>query len=264
MKLLIADALLNSCCAVLLGPFCKKVRDYARKNMEDWMQENEISISSPSSLSHYYTNPKEIFVTHDMVPDIFNLDNAVMARLSKEIPVICEGSQTMEKWIRVLERQNNPISISTMDSSWKETVASAMKTEATLILSIYFQKPDLFLLNFLKRSQWCRFNYGKLKVEHNGEFIEVHKNFRLYLILNRPMHLVDKAWFEYSTPISSYLDPGQVGDILLDISLIDYASTLRGIIADILTKQTYENFTTLIILTESRENRNWKIDAWNL
>jgi hypothetical protein len=137
-------------------------------------------------------------------------------------------SQIISQWILVLEAQNNPIKVSTYDTNWRNVLATAMKLDTPVILSIFLAKPDDFLENLLKTSQWCRFTRKKFMFEWNGESIEVHKEFRIYFVLNRPLHLVPKEWLAYSTPISCYLDQDHVTEILLDHSLADYASTLRG------------------------------------
>jgi hypothetical protein len=129
----------------------------------------------------------------------------------------------------VLEAQNNPIKVSTYDLNWRDLLIAAMKLDTPVILSIFLAKPDDFLANLLKTSQWCRFTRKKFMLDWDGESIEVHKEFRLYLLLNRPLHLVPTEWLDYSTPISSYLDQEHVAELLLDHSLADYASTLRDL-----------------------------------
>jgi hypothetical protein len=89
--LLTTDSLLNACFAAYLGPYSKSVREHARKEMQEWYTTNEILFTEFTSLSHFYTKPHDIFVTNEIIPDLLNLDNAVIARLSKEIPLICEG-----------------------------------------------------------------------------------------------------------------------------------------------------------------------------
>jgi hypothetical protein len=89
--LVFTDSLMNACFAAYLGPYSKSVREFARKEMQDWLTTNEIPFTAFASLSHFYTKPHDIFITNELIPDMFNLDNAVIARLSKEIPLICEG-----------------------------------------------------------------------------------------------------------------------------------------------------------------------------
>jgi dynein heavy chain len=227
--LIFTDSLLNACFAAYLGPYSKSVRAFAKNELQEWLRTNEIPFTEYVSLSHYYTKPTDIFTTNDIVPDLFNLDNAVIARLSKEIPLLLEGSQCIAQWILVLEAQNNPTKISTYDSNWRESLIASMRTETPVIMSIFLAKPDAFLETLLKTTQFCRMTRKKCFIEWGGESIEIHKEFRLYLLLNRPLNLVPKEWLDYSTPISCYLDQDQVAEILLDNSLADYASTLRGI-----------------------------------
>ncbi|KAJ3395101.1 hypothetical protein HDU92_006186 [Lobulomyces angularis] len=224
--LLEVNCVIMSCYISFLGPYSAFIRKKAIKEWEDWLSSKNLSFSKFASLSEFYLNCKDLFLINEVQPDIYSLDNALISMLSDEITLLCDSNDNIQNWILVLEREHHPIVLSTNDPKWVETLLSAMRKEVTVVLTLYTQDTDNALIEVIKNYQAAR-RSNTTTLDTDGEFIEVHKGFKLYLVAVSPINNISKSLLRYCLPVNANLTYEAVNSILLDAALSSCAVGLR-------------------------------------
>ncbi|EKX37595.1 hypothetical protein GUITHDRAFT_89621 [Guillardia theta CCMP2712] len=225
MKKLAGDCGIASAMMVYLGPFSKDARTEIMQSLSSWCHECEIEFSHELHVPKFFTTQNEIssWFLQGLPCDEFSIQNGILTWYCSKPPVLIDPQEQCVTWLR---GKLDPLVVhgAAYEHSMHKIESSVVLGRELVIVGMEVDFPRSLLslvqnLNAYKRT-------SETKCSLLGKEVDIHSNFRLFLVTNAKRAGFKPHMFDKGTVIDFSITFSGLEDQILNTVLREENATL--------------------------------------
>eukprot|EP00742_Colponemidia_sp_Colp-10_P005056 GILJ01005402.1.p1 GENE.GILJ01005402.1~~GILJ01005402.1.p1 ORF type:complete len:2699 (+),score=503.77 GILJ01005402.1:46-8097(+) len=216
------DMLLAAGCVSYCGPLNHIQREDLMQRWALKLLERQFNISAPFSVQAVLGDPVKMrdWAQHGLSRDSLSVENALIVSHCRRFPLLIDPQRQAASWLRSIEQKNQLQIVKPHMSSTAQTLERCIRLGHSLLVEDVSDSLDPCIFSALHKHVFS--SGGKIMLKLNEQDVELHPNFRMFLISKQ----------------SSMLLPAEVAALVTEVNfLLTQKSLEENLLAEVTRRE---------------------------